>query len=638
MNYKRIAAGLLAVLCLAGCGKKQPVMEDGVVLDPSQDTEAPEPETDPDRQRAAAIAEGLTAKEKIEQLLVFSIYTYNGAPFLEMNPEVEAMFADHQYGGIILFDENMADIGQTAALNYDLQAAAVQNSGIPLLIAADQEGGYLLRGTGVTDTPGNMALGASGQPRLAASAASILATELAAMGFNTDFAPDADVNSEPANPIIGIRSFSDDPLAAASFASAFADSLMENGIAACGKHYPGHGNVATDSHTGLPVSDLTIEELHNNDLIPFASLAGGHADMIMTAHICYPNVETETYISKLDGSEITLPATLSQTLVQDILRGELGFDGVVTTDSMMMGALRDHFDPIDAAVLALNAGVDLLLMPMDVCDAAAQANLDQYAETLAGLVGDRISEERLNEAVTRVLTMKARRGILDWTAGDKAALVSNAETFVGSGANLESERAIADQCVTVVKNDSVLPLTGSGRVLLAGIQESQRASLEEGFRRLAGETEYTADFINLSYGRNMPGSVSGYDAVIVTSWLNNMSQFDPAESVMIPQIRALIQQAHAEGIPCIVISTELPYDLSCYDSADALLAVYNPIGLRYSESGAVTGAVGPNIPAALDIIFGHCGPSASLPVNIPGVQGTGFTDEIVYPRGTGLTW
>ena len=638
MNYKKIFAGLLAVLCLAGCGTKPAEKEDGVIIDPAQDTTPPEPEIDPDEQRAIGIAEDLTTKEKIEQLLVFSIYTYNGTPFLEMNPEVEAMFADHQYGGIILFDENMSGIAQTTALNYDLQAAAVQNNGIPLLTAVDQEGGYLLRGTGVTDTPGNMALGASGQTRLAASAASILATELAAMGFNTDFAPDADVNSEPANPIIGIRSFSDDPLAAASFASAFAKSLGENGIVSCGKHYPGHGNVATDSHTGLPVSDMTIEELQNNDLIPFAALAKGDADMIMTAHICYPNVETETYISKLDGSEITLPATLSQTFVQDILRNELGFDGVVTTDSMMMGALRDHFDPIDAAVLALNAGVDILLMPMDVSDAASQTALDQYAETLAGLVGERIPEERLNEAVIHVLTMKAKRGILDWTAADRAALIQKAEAFVGSDANLESERAIADQCVTVVKNDGVLPLTGSGRVLLAGIQESQRASLEAGFRRLAGETAYEADFINLSYGRNMPGSVSGYDAVIVTSWLNNMSQFDPAESVMIPQIQFLIQQAKSAGVPCIVISTELPYDLSCYEGADALLAVYNPIGLRYSESGAVTGAIGPNIPAALDIIFGHCGPSASLPVNIPGVQGTGFTDEIVYPRGTGVTW
>lgn len=638
MNYKEILAGLLAVMCLVGCGSKTEPKEEDVIIDPAQDTEPPEPEIDPNEQRAIAIAEDLTTKEKIEQLFILSMHSYNGAPFLEMNPEVEAMFANHQYGGIILFDENMADIAQTTALNYDLQAAAVQNNGIPLLTSVDQEGGYILRGTGVTDTPGNMALGASGQTRLASSAASILATELAAMGFNTDFAPDADVNSEPANPIIGIRSFSDDPLAAASFASAFAGSLMENGIAACGKHYPGHGNVATDSHTGLPVSNMTIEELQNSDLIPFASLAKGNADMIMTAHICYPNVETETYISKLDGSEITLPATLSKTLIQGILRDDLGFDGVVTTDSMMMGALTQHFDPIDAAVLALNAGVDVLLMPMEITDAAAQTSLDQYAETLAGLVGDRISEERLNEAVTRVLTMKARRGILDWSAQDRAALIQKATEFVGSNANLESERAIADQCVTVVKNDSVLPLTGNGRVLLAGVQETQRASLEEGFRRLAGETSYEADFINLSYGKNMPGSVAGYDAVIVTSWLNNMSQFDPAESVMIPQIQSLIQQAHAAGVPCIVISTELPYDLSCYEGADALLAVYNPVGLRYSESGAVTGAVGPNIPAAMDIIFGHCGPSASLPVNIPRVEGTGFTDEIVYPRGTGITW
>ena len=638
MNIQKLLAAALAACLMFGCGKKadQPEpAEDGTGNEPAEQA----PENDPYLPRAESIAAELSLKQKIEQLLVVAVSNYNGAPFQSINSEIEAMFADHQYGGMILFDDNIRTPGQTAGLNHDLQCAAVQNNGIPLLIAVDQEGGYLVRGSGVTDTPGNMALGASGEPRLAGSAASILATEIAAMGFNTDFAPDADVNSEPANPIIGIRSFSDDPMKTADFALAFAKGLADNGIVSCGKHFPGHGNVDTDSHTGLPVSEATLEDLRGSDLIPFARLADGGTDMIMTAHIRFPNVETETYTSKLDGSEITLPATLSRTFLTDVLRGELGYEGVAITDSMGMGAIKDHFDPVDAAVLALNAGDDMLLMPVHIEDAQGIAELDAYVDTLVSLVNDRIPEERINEAVVRVLTMKARRGILDYdVTRDRTGITEYADAFVGCAENHESERAIADQCVTVVKNQDVLPFTGNGHYLIAGIQESQRAALERGFRQLAGETGCTADFMNLSYGKNMPGSLAGYDGVIVTSWLNNMSQFDPSESVMIPQIRTLIQNAHLAGIPCVVISTELPYELSCYEEADALMAVYNPLGIRFDDAGGQAGAAGPNLAAALDIIFGHTVPSATLPVNVPYTEGTGFSEETAYPRGTGLTW
>ena len=632
MQLKKQFAAVIAASCLLACGRPaEPEVP--------ENTEPPAPSADPDVTRAEGIAADLDLKQKIEQLIVISIYSYNGEPFRTMNSEVEEMFAAHQYGGIILFDENMSSAGQTAGLNYDLQRAAVQNNGVPLLIAVDQEGGSLARGNGITSGPGNMALGASGEAGLAASAASILAGEIGAMGFNTDFAPDADVNNEPANPVIGIRSFSDDPLRTAELASAFAKSLNDNGIISCGKHYPGHGNVTTDSHTGLPVSDLTLEELRNNELIPFARLCSEGTDMIMTAHICYPEIEPETYVSKYDGSTITLPATLSRTLIQDVLRGELGFDGVVSTDSLLMDAIRTHFDPADAAALALNAGADILLMPVEISDSAGAEALDAYVDAIASMVGDRIPEERINEAVIRVLTMKAKRGVLDYnSAADRDKATAKAEAAVGSAENAESERAIADQCVTAVKNESVLPLSGSGHILLAGVQESQRAVLEYGFNRLAGETGWTADTINLSYGKSMPADLSGYDAVAVTSWLDNMSQFDPAESIMIPQIQTLIQNAHAAGIPCIVISTGLPYDLSCYGEADSLLAVYNPTGIRYDEAGALIGSIGANIPAALDVIFGHAHPVGTLPVDIPEVSGTGFTETVVYPRGSGLTW
>ena len=633
MRLKQLWALLLAGSLLAGCTTASAPAEPETSI-------PPEPEKDPYVLRAEGIAADLDLKQKVEQLMIININTYNGTPFQTMNAEVEEMFASHQYGGIVLFQSNMSTPGETAGLNYDLQAAAKQNNGIPLLIAVDQEGGSLTRGNNVTAGPGNMALGAAGEPGLAVSAASILATEIGAMGFNTDFAPCADVNSEPANPVIGIRSFSDDPNTVAQLASAFAKGLNDNGIISCGKHFPGHGNVAQDSHTGLPVSECTLEELRTGDLIPFAGLCSGGADMIMTAHICYPQIETETYVSKLDGSTITLPATLSRTFIQGILREELGYDGVVATDSLQMEAIHAHFDPVDAAVLALNAGADILLMPSEITDAAQIAEFDAYIDAVVSEVGQRIPQERIEEAVIRVLSLKARRGVLDTDAGtdDREKRIAYADSFVGNAENKESERAIADQCVAAVKNDAVLPLEGSGHVLLAGIQESQRAVLEYGFDRLAGETGYTADTINLSYGSTMPGSLAGYDAVVVTSWLDNMSQFDPAESVMIPSIQALIQRAHEAGIPCIVISTGLPYELSCYSQADALLAVFNPTGLRYDETGAITGAVGANIPAALDIIFGHARPAGTLPVNIPEVISNGFGETIVYPRGTGLVW
>ena len=622
---------------LLGCAS-QPVSEQPSAAE----TTPPKPEKDPYVLRAEGIAEDMSLKEKIEQLMIISVQTYGGSPFTELNDDIAGMVKEHSYGGLILFSGNCVNPAQTAGLTYDLQHAAAEDNGIPLLLCIDQEGGNMVRVSGSTGTPGNMALGASGQSRLAASAASIIGGELSALGFNTDFAPCADVNNEPANPVIGLRSFSENPLLAAECAEAYAAALQEEGIISCAKHFPGHGNTTVDSHTGLPVSSAGMEDLKQTELVPFHALCPDDTDMIMTAHICFPSVEPDQYQSVYDGSEITLPATLSDDMVQGVLRNELGYEGVVCTDSMLMEAIHTHFDPIDAAVLAWNAGVDILLMPKNVDSRAAMEELDEYVDALVSLVNERIDEARINESVIRVLAMKARRGILDFDqTKERDAAVETAVQTVGSAENHESERAIADQCVTVVKNENVLPLQ-DGNVLFAGVQESQRASLQFGMDRLMKQINLvnTPAYINISYGKALPdaASLGQYDAVVVTSWLDNMSQLDPSESVMIPGIQHLIRSCREAGVPIIVISTGLPYDLSCYTEADALLAVYNPTGISYAENGELSGAIGPNIPAAIDILYGYAHPSGQLPVNIPAVEGKGFGDTIVYPIKTGLTW
>ncbi|MBR2677384.1 MAG: glycoside hydrolase family 3 C-terminal domain-containing protein [Solobacterium sp.] len=628
----------LAALLVTGCGK--PKEAEGT---PAEETPQ-ETAADPDRTRAEGLLEGMDNRAKLEQLLVLSIQTFNGQPFTSMNEEVAPFFDSHAFGGFILFDSNIGSISEAAVLTDDLQRHTLTDNAVPMLIAIDQEGGSLTRLKYGTVTPGNMALGASGNASLAKASASILGKELSAVGINTDFAPDADINNQPANPVIGLRSFSDDPALTAEMVGAFIQGLDEAGTVSCAKHFPGHGNTTTDSHTGLPVVNSTKEELETMELVPFHQAVDQNVDMIMSAHICFPEIEKDTYISKLDGSEITLPSTLSDDLIQGILRQELGYDGVVITDSLLMDAVNAHFDPIDAAVLAFNAGVDMLLMPVRIEDANGFEAVDQYLNALKEKIGSEIPQERLDEAVTRVLTMKSRNGILELTpAEDIEARRQTAEETVGRMENHESERAIADQCVTLLRNENdLLPFTGAGTIVFAAPQSSQMNAMQKGMEQLLGQIDLIAypTYINYRYGQNVNellNAVPGASLVVISSWLDNMSQFDPSESIMIPSVQQVIDACHAAGVPVVVISSGLPYDLSCYDNADALLAVYNPKGLPEDDNGNPTDSCSPNLPAAVDIIFGYAKPSAVLPVNVPKVEGTGFTDEIAYPRGSGLT-
>lgn len=365
----------------------------------------PTPASTPAPTAAPAPADALTPEEKIGQLfiirpdaldLTLPQETINDAKADGVTMLTDAMretLQAYPVGGICQFGKNITDPEQLAQFNADLQAA----SRTPLFIAVDEEGGAVARLANhpAFDLPqyeSAAAVGASGDPADACAMGQTIGAYLKEYGFNMDFAPDADVNTNPDNPIIGTRAFSSDAATAAEMAAAAADGLRTSGILPTLKHFPGHGDTAEDSHTALAVTYKTLDELQACELLPFAADTGLHA--VMVGHIAAPNVT----------GDLT-PASLSGTMITGYLRGELGFTGLVITDSMAMHGVTDAYSSGDAAIAAIEAGVDIILMPEVLSEA--------FDAVVAAVENGTISEARLNESVYRVLQYKQLYGIFN---------------------------------------------------------------------------------------------------------------------------------------------------------------------------------------------------------------------------------
>ncbi|MFC5662511.1 glycoside hydrolase family 3 protein [Kitasatospora misakiensis] len=293
-------------------------------------------------------------------------------------------------GSVALFDRNVADLGQLAALT-----AALRAENPDLLIAIDEESGDVTRleaGSG-SSWPGNLALGAIDDPALTRDVARELGRALAAAGVNYNWAPTADVNSNPRNPVIGVRSFGADPELCARHTAAWVEGLQSAGVAACSKHFPGHGDTAVDSHHGLPVIDVDLDVLRARDLVPFQAAIAAGTKAVMTAHIMIPALDPK------------LPATLSPTVLRDLLRaaprdGGLGYQGLIVSDAIEMGAIADTFGMGEGTVLALAAGADAICVGGGLADEATVLMLRDAI--VAGVRSGRLPEERLADAAARV--------------------------------------------------------------------------------------------------------------------------------------------------------------------------------------------------------------------------------------------
>lgn len=629
-----------------------------------------------------SLLSNMTLRQKITQMMMVDFRQWKTADdeaksdFTKMNSEVQKIVEDYDFGSVIFFANNIKETEQSFDLTMDLQKAATKDNGIPLLITTDQEGGIVYRLGSGTALPGNMALGATGDVNNAKIAGEIIGSELSSLGINTTLAPVVDVNNNANNPVIGLRSYGEDAEMVGKMASAEIEGLAEYNVIGCAKHFPGHGDTATDSHYGLPMVDKSKEELLNNELKPYQVAINQGIEMIMSAHILYPQLDDTTVYSEQTKKQEKLPSTLSHKILTNLLKEEMGFKGVVVTDAMNMAGIAATYDEVQAVKLAINAGVDLICMPTNITCLEDMSKLDAIIDGVEKAVNDgEIQESRLDDAVTRILTLKENKGILDWKESNYS--LEKALATVGSDENKAKEREIAAKAVTVVKNENnTLPLnvTKKSKVLLVAAENNQRSLMKYGAER-AKNAGLIPDGAEVKVTRYMDRTLAS-DATVInadgSTYTSSMTDLlDWCDTLVVVSDNSGLNVAKAHynnnytGTPynlvdyvekadvsktTVVISANKPYDVQMYPNADAIMAVYGSKGDPTEQLiGGATGstsASGPNITAGVEVAFGVFGASGKLPVSIPkyvltttaaGEVGS-FSNEILYDNGYGITY
>lgn len=341
-------------------------------------------------QQAEVLLDSMTMEQKVYQMFVVTPEALtNGAAVTSVDETARIYLKECPVGGLVYFSKNLTDAEQTKELLRCTQEFAMEIEGLPLLQCVDEEGGKVARVGNHKgfDVPKVGAMGNIATPEDAYAAGSTIGTYLNELGFTLDFAPDADVLTNPKNTVIGNRSFGKDAETVLSFARAYSDGLHACGILSTFKHFPGHGATEADTHDGFAYTDKAYEELRQADLIPFAGAGEAGVDCVMVSHIAVPNVTGDN-----------VPCSLSYRMITEVLREDLGYDGIIVTDAMNMGAIVEQYASDEAAVAAVMAGVDVILMPEDFRIAAEGV--------LAAVQSGTISEERIDASVKRLIMLK----------------------------------------------------------------------------------------------------------------------------------------------------------------------------------------------------------------------------------------
>lgn len=514
----------------------------------------------------------------------------------------------YQPGGVIYFttrnnDDNLGSPSQVATLSNGLQFAALaQPHEIPLQISVDQEGGSLVArfGAPMTQMPGNMALGAGRSSADARRSAEVIGEELAAVGVTQDYGPVSDVNVNPNNPVIGIRSIGSSPALVSRLVTAQVRGFHDGGVSAVSKHFPGHGDTGVDSHYGLPQVTHTRAQLEKIDLPPFRAAIKAGVDSIMTAHVVMPEIDPSG-----------VPATMSRKILTGLLRKELGFDGLIVTDALDMAGATETFPPDVAPVRAILAGADQLLVPPQMDTA--------YASVLDAVDSGEISKSRLDASVYRILLHKFRRGLF----ADPLVNPSTAAQVVGMDEHLDDAQAITDRTTTLVKNDDgLLPLSAGPRDVLVtgwGVTTTALLGTALGARGatptvLQTGTTPTQDDIDFAVE-----AAEDSDLVVVST--NNAYAVDASTGNPTAGAAAqtkLVTALLATGTPVVVAAMRNPYDVASFPSAPTVVDTF--------------GYTADQVEALARVLFGEIDPVGTLPVAIPQTDGTGT----LFPFGHGL--
>ena len=546
---------------------------------------------------ANEIVKSMTLEEKVGQMFIVDAGRYK-----HKQPT----------GGVILFQNDIHSIEQIINLTSNIQ----KNSKIPLFIGIDQEGGNVNRLTIGTTTAGNMALGATASDDFAFDTGKLIGGELSLLGINVNFAPVLDVNNNPSNPIIGTRSFSSNASLVGSLGVGYIKGLKRSGVIAAGKHFPGHGDTNVDSHLGLPTITHKLDRLNDIELKPFQNAIDNGIEMIMTAHITFPTIDSTTIKSKKDGQAITIPATLSHKVITELLREKMGYRGVVITDAFNMKAIADHFYEEEAVIMAINAGVDIILMPINKERA--------YNRILREVKLGNISEERINESVVRIIELKSKYGILKQNSISSETVklkVEKAKKVVGGEGHKRIEEVISDNSTTLLINENnVLPfnIKDGDNILLVMPNVRSRDNSLKAINKLTADSKVNIDSIIYSSGTELSSIQSGrfnkIDYIILGT--NNLSNRDQRKDY----INQLISYTNKQNIPLVLFSIGNPYDIMYLQDTKVYIASYGDF-----ES---------NINSTFKVILGKISPKGKLPVDIPNKDKTG----LLFEYGHGLEY
>ena len=521
----------------------------------------------------------LTTRQKVAQLVVpWLAGSY--AAFDDSLFQVAGRWVDSlELGGLIVSVGSPFDIA--AKLN-----ALQRRSRLPLLVSADLEWGAGMRVVGGTAFPHIMAVGATGNPRDAYTIGEAAAVEGRAVGTHVNFAPDADVNNNPANPIINIRSFGEDPRQVSRLVQEYVRGLRDHGMLATLKHFPGHGDTQTDSHIGLPVIAVGYPRLDSLELVPFRAGISAGADVVMSAHIAFP---------AFTGSDE--PATLSGAVLTGLLRDSLRFGGLVVTDALMMGGIVSKYGAGEATVRAFLAGSDLLLMPADP-DSALNA-MD------AALASGRVTRERLDQSVRRVLEIKRRLGLFE----RRTVALDSIMSTVGSRRFQDAANDMAVRALTLVRDVG-------GRLHALRGKPSRFALVAYADEANSGVGLYTADLLRqggdtVDYFRLWPmsGPLSYDSARVViarapaTVFVANVRPISWRGNIALPDSLAQLITATDATRPAVLVSLGSPYLLNQTPTVKAYLIAWS--GVRAAERAVALALLG-KVPIA-----------GRLPIRIP---------------------
>ena len=567
----------------------------------------------------------MTLDEKVGQMFLADAY-YSGF----WNREHEAykqlhhQIVDNKVGGILIF---RSDVWPTAVLNNRWQELAKT----PLLISSDLEMGMGMR---FDDTPWwapNMAVAATGDTKWARLHGEATAKQARAMGVNWLYAPSVDVNNNPDNPVINVRSYGEDPAQVSAFAKAFIEGAQAAGALACAKHFPGHGDTATDSHIGLPVVDVSRERLETLELVPFRAAIDARVASIMSAHIALPQIETELAapvrqfseteaaefksLTEVSGVKVTLPGTLSPKVLTGILREELKFNGIVVTDAMNMAGVAARYTPAEVAIRAIKAGADLIIKSPDM-DAA-------IAGVKQAVTAGEITEARLNASVERLLRAKAALGL----NVRKTVDLNEVDRLVAGSEFNDIAQQIAERSITLVRDyQKLLPLDlgKPAQLFHLTFTDEEDPLITKPFvdelRARAGNSQIESHLLNRNANDEQLANVfAKLDARPQTVVLFTIAvrARSGKGSVALPPIgkriaEELVKRHMTTRLPVLTISFGNPYLLNALPNSPSYLLAWSPFPVSQR--------------AAARAVLGEIEINGKLPVTLPGL----------YERGSGL--